>query len=410
MTPSSNAAALHVNLTPRISWATWAIGFCCDSYSELFQIVTPLWALYLGYSPLQIGILVAARASLSLVLIIHGGALVDRFGTKRMLVILAALSALNPLLFPILPWFPALVILQMVGGLAGSLAWVSAQALALQVSNADTTFVSRFAFSARFGTTFAPAIIGFMWDRAGVWLSFLAIALWGSVFLIGALLIPAHAIVQETQKNHGKATLRSLMPKLSDYIGAFSLLAIPSVLFVVAVSFVRVCSTNIQSSFYIVYLEQIDFPGTLIGTLITIASVCAGIGTLLAGPMEKLFPPKWMYLSAVTLSIVFIAVTPILGTWFPVLAAAIGLRGFFQGLSGPIMFTYLSRSVKPSEQGLSIGLRSTFNRMSVLVMPLVMGATADIFSVGTSFYVMGVLFLIILAAIAVWARDRGYMD
>ena len=159
---------------------------------------------------------------------------------------------------------------------------ISAQALALQVSNADTTFVSRFAFSAHFGTTFAPAAIGFLWDRAGVWLSFLAVALWGSVFLVGALLIPARAIVQETRKAKDKVAFADLMPKLSDYIGAFGLLAIPSVLFVVAISFVRVCSTNIQSSFYIVYLEQISFPGTLIGTLITISSVAAGIGTLMA--------------------------------------------------------------------------------------------------------------------------------
>lgn len=410
MTAAQAAAPVPLKPSPRVSWATWAIAFCCDSYSELFQIVTPLWAIHLGYSPLEIGAMVAARAALPIFLIIHGGALVDRFGTKRMLVILSALSVLNPLLFPILPWFPAVILLQMIGGLAGSLAWVAAQALALQVSNADTTFVSRFAFSARFGTTFAPAIIGFLWDNAGVWLSFAAVALWGSVFLIGALLIPAAAIVQETQKAASKFTWRSLMPKLSDYIGAFSLLAIPSVLFVVAISFVRVCSTNIQSSFYIVYLHEISFPGTLIGTLITISSVSAGIGTLMAGPMEKLFPPKWMYLSAVVLSIVFIAVTPMLGSWFPLLAVIIGLRGFFQGLSGPIMFTYLSRSVKPSEQGLSIGLRSTFNRMSVLVMPLAMGATADIFSVSTSFYVMGTLFLAILAVIAVWARGRGSMD
>jgi MFS family permease len=404
------AEALHSKPSARVSWATWAIAFCCDSYSELFQIVTPLWALYLGYSPFEIGVLVAARASLPLVLIIHGGALVDRFGTKQMLVTLAAVSALNPLLFPILPWFPALILLQMVGGLAGSLAWVAAQALALQVSNADTTFISRFAFSARFGTTFAPAVIGFMWDRSGIWLSFFAIALWGSVFLVGAILIPDTAIAQQTKQIQRKITLRSLMPNLSDYIGAFRLFVIPSVVFVVAVSFVRVCSSNIQSSFYIVYLKEISFPGTMIGTLITISSVSAGIGTLMAGPMEKLFPAKWMYLSAVTLSVIFITATPVLGSWFPVLAAVIALRGFFQGLSGPIMFTYLSRSVKPSEQGLSIGLRSTFNRLSVLIMPLVMGATADIFSVSTSFYVMGTIFLVILGAIAVWARDRGSMD
>ncbi|MGE5537190.1 MAG: MFS transporter [Gemmatimonas sp.] len=395
-------------VSPRVSWAAWAIGFFCDSYSELFNIIVPLWAIYLGFSPLQIGILVGTRSVLSFLLAIHGGALTDRFGTKRVLMVLAVVSTINPLLFPALSWFPFLILLQMLGGLAGSLAWVSAQALALQVSAADTIFVSRFAFAARVGTTLAPATIGFLWDRAGVWPSFIATSIWGGMFLAAALLIPAGAIVQETENGKPRrVTLKSLMPRLSDYVGAFSLLAIPSVVFVVAVSLVRICSTNIQSSFYIVYLEQISFPGTLIGSLLTIGAVSAGIGTLLAGPAERLMPPKWMYLGAVALSIVFICVTPLLGTWYPVLAVFIALRGFFQGLSGPIMFTYLSRSVKPTEQGLSIGLRSTANRVAAMAMPMIMGAAADIFSVAVSFYVMAFIFLAILGGVAVWVRGRA---
>jgi MFS family permease len=397
------------SISSRVSWAAWACGFFCDGYTELFNIVVPLWAVYLGYSPLQIGILVAARSVLSIFLIIHGGALVDRFGTKRVMIVFAAISVVNPLLFPALPWFPFLLALQMIGGLAGSLSWVSAQALALQVSNADTMFVSRFAFAARCGTTLAPAVIGFLWDRLGSWPSFFVTSVWGSVFLIGTILIPSEAIVQKTLKREGPFSWRSLMPRLSDYIGAFSLLAIPSVLFVVAISFVRICSANIQSSFYIVYLKEIAFPGTLIGSLLSISSISAGIGTLAAGPAERRLPPKWMYLAAVTLSIVFICATPLLGTWYPLLAAAIGLRGFFQGLSGPIMFTYLSRSVSDSEQGLSIGLRSTFNRVSGFIMPLLMGAAGDALGVGASFFVMGALFLTILLAVAVWARGKGDM-
>ena len=399
----------HVKPSQRVSWSTWACGFCCDSYSELFNIIVPLWAIHLGYSPLAIGILVAGRSMLSVFLIIHGGALIDRFGTKKVMIIFAAISSVTPLMFPLMPWFAPLLMLQMIGGLAAALSWVAAQALALQVSNADTTFISRFAFFARLGTTFSPAVIGFMWDRAGVWPSFIITGLWGSVFLISTLLIPASAIVQQTRTPGDKVGLRTFMPHLSDYIGAFGLLAIPSVLFVVIVSFVRVCSTNIQSSFYIVYLKELEFPGTTIGTLITISSICAGIGTLMAGPIEKLFPPKWMYLGAVILSIIFISNTPFLGVWFPLLAASIALRGFFQGLSGPIMFTYLSRSVKPAEQGLSIGLRSTFNRISALLMPIIMGAAGDIFSVKTSFYIMGGLLLLLLCGVAWWARNKGDM-
>jgi sugar phosphate permease len=101
---------------------------------------------------------------------------------------------------------------------------------------------------------------------------------------------------------------------------------------------------------------------------------------------------KWMYLGATALSVAAIMSTPLLGTWFPVLAAVMVLRGFFQGVSAPVMFTYMSRSVAPSEQGLSIGLRSTANRVSSLTMPILMGATADIIGIGHSFFVIGAIF------------------
>jgi MFS family permease len=79
----AQTADTPVRVSQRVSWAAWSIGFFCDSYSELFNIVVPLWALYLGYSPFEIGLLVGARSVLSFLLAIHGGALVDRFGTKR---------------------------------------------------------------------------------------------------------------------------------------------------------------------------------------------------------------------------------------------------------------------------------------------------------------------------------------
>jgi MFS family permease len=80
--PEAVAADAPARASRRVSWAAWSIGFFCDSYSELFNIVVPLWALYLGYSPFEIGLLVGARSVLSFLLAIHGGALVDRFGTS----------------------------------------------------------------------------------------------------------------------------------------------------------------------------------------------------------------------------------------------------------------------------------------------------------------------------------------
>jgi MFS family permease len=402
--PTPDAATAPAPLSRRVAWSTHATGFFCDSYTELFTLIVPLWAIHLGMTPLEIGILVSARSFLPFFLAIHGGVLIDRFGTRRMMIIVAAVCVIVPPLFPLMPLLPAMMLLQTAGGLAGTWAWVGAQTQAIQVSNADTAFISRFSFFARAGAMSGPVILGAIWDILGPEISFLIAAVWGGVFLVTSLMIPATGRAKNERLKSFRAS--DLAPRLSDYISAFALTAIPAVAFVVCGSFVRASSANIQNSFYVVYLNEINFPGTLIGTLIALTQAAAGIGTLAGGPIEKLLRPQSAFLITVFLSVVFITITPLLGGIFILLAIAVVLRGFFQGVSQPIMFTYLSRAVSMNEQATSIGLRTTVNRLAALTLPVVMGAVAETWGVGPSFLIMGGVLLALLAGVVLWLGPR----
>lgn len=404
--PSTSTTAPAAELPRRVAWSVYASGFFCDSYTELFTLIVPLYAVHLGMAPIEIGVLVAARAFLPFFLAIHGGVLMDRFGTRRVMIIVSAVCLVVPPLFPMMPLLPLMMILQTAGGLAGTWAWVGCQTQAVQVSNADTAFVSRFSFFARAGAMSGPVVIGAIWDIAGPWISFIVAAVWGGVFLVTSLMIPDIGRGDATREQAKPFRVTDLIPRLSDYIGAISLMAIPAVAFVVAGSFVRASSANMQNSFYVVYLQEINLPGTLIGTLIAFTQAAAGIGTLAGGPVERLLRPQSAFIITVFLSVVFITITPLLGGIFILLAIAVILRGFFQGVSQPIMFTYLSRNVGVSEQATSIGLRTTVNRLAVLVLPVIMGAVAEIWGVGPSFLVMGGLLLVLLAAIVILLERR----
>lgn len=405
--PAADPSKPPVQLPRRIAWSAYATGFFCDSYTELFTLIVPLWAVYLGMTPIEIGILVGARAFLPFFLAIHGGVLIDRFGTRRVMILTSACCMILPTLFLTTSWLPVMLLLQTAGGLAGTWSWVGAQAQAIQVSNADTDFVSRFSFFARCGAMSGPVVIGAAWDTLGPTISFIIASLWGGVFLVTSLIIPETA---PPPHNPGEAKrpfrLTDLMPRLSDYVSAVALTAIPAVAFVVAGSFVRASSANMQNSFYVVYLQEIDFPGTLIGTLIALTQAAAGFGTLAGGPVERILRPQWAFLITVFLSVIFITITPLLGGIFVFLAIAVVLRGFFQGVSQPIMFTYLSRAVSMREQATSIGLRTTVNRLAVLVLPVTMGAVAEFWGVGPSFLVMGGLLLALLGLIVVLLERR----
>lgn len=90
--------------------------------------MTPLRALDLGASPLAIRIVAASRQLLPVTLSIHGGALVDRFGPRRVIVTLGLVGAASTLLFPVLPFLWTAILLQMIVGFAETTNWVGARA------------------------------------------------------------------------------------------------------------------------------------------------------------------------------------------------------------------------------------------------------------------------------------------
>ena len=60
-----------------------------------------------------------------------------------------------------------------------------------------------------------------------------------------------------------------------------------------------------------------------------------------------------------------------------------------QGLTQPVMFGILARAVSAKQQGISIGLRTTANRLATLLVPIIMGVVADAVGIEASFLIVG---------------------
>jgi sugar phosphate permease len=197
---------------------------------------------------------------------------------------------------------------------------------------------------------------------------------------------------------------RELAPKLSDYIRAFSLIAIPTVAFVVVMSALRISSSAVQTSFYVVYLRDIGMIGTLIGVLVAVSEGAGLLGALMAAFWEKYFKPHWVFIMFVVVSLLFVSITPALGGVFILLAMATFMRGYGQGLSQPVMFGILSRAVSRNEQGTSIGLRTTSNRFATLVVPAIMGVVAEAVGLEASFCWVGGTLIVMTLCVALFMR------
>jgi sugar phosphate permease len=249
--------------------------------------------------------------------------------------------------------------------------------------------------------------IGAIWDLACPWGAFSFISGCGILVLVALFLVPETMATKapvQASPVPVKTWLWDLVPKWQDYTGAFSLIAIPTVAFVVVMTALRNSSTGIQTSFYIVYLEEIGFLGTLIGLLIGLSEGAGILGALMAGWWEKILRPHWVLIGFVIVSVAFVSITPVLGGIFMLLVIATTARGFAQGLTQPVMFGVLARAVETSVQGASIGLRTTSNRLSAVLVPFAMGFVADLVGIENSFYVCGGFLIVCCLIVALYIR------
>jgi MFS family permease len=384
----------------RVQWAVYATGTFANSTNNLVSVLLPLWAVALGASPIMIGVILGARHFLTTLLSIHGGALMDRLGTRRVLIWFGAIAAASPILFPLMPWIWAAIVLQMIGGLASNYGWIGAQAQIGEIMKGNPVHAGRFSFSLRFGQLAAPPAAGLAWDLGGPWAGFGMLTLWGLGLFLSSLALPR----SEGGGGQGRLRADDLLPRLSDYIAAFRMMAVPAILLVVMVTVLRMAGNGMQGSFYVVYLEGVGYTGTMIGVLLGAAGFLGFGGSLAAGPLTRMMPAYWLLILAVVCTIVLVAVTPLIGAFFSLLLIASALRGGAMGLSQPLMISILARAAGRGNQGKGVGLRTTANRLSSLLVPMVMGAVVEVAGIEASFYLVGGLLVALMGWVALHVK------
>jgi MFS family permease len=397
----------------KIPWpvqgAVYASGLFNHSMQPMVMVLLPLWVVTLNPSPFMIGIVLGSRFVLPILFSIHGGAMMDRLGARPVMLGVGLIGAVVPLLIPVAPWIWALIVLQMLGGLADTIGWSGTQTLIGQLMKGSALYASRLSFCIRIGHFAGPPLVGIAWDVLGPWGAFIVLSLWASCAFIAAWLIPSPAVsgkARSASDTHRSFKARDLLPRMSDYIAAFKLLAIPGVAFVIMISVLRHSGISIQGSFYVVYLEGIGISGTLIGLFLSAGAVLGAGGALLTGWFVRFFKPTRLLIATVVAGIVLIVITPLLGTVLLLLVAA-ALRGGVMGMSQPLMISTLARYAGAESQGKSVGLRITANRIVNMLFPVIMGVVVEFAGLENGFYIMGTLALSAVLLVAVHARRRG---
>ena len=154
----------------------FASGFLALGLVPLTAVIVPLYALGIGASPAEVGIIMAMRSLLPFLLAIPGGAMVDRYGVRFVVTRLAFACAVLSLVYPFTTSVFHLVLLQLVFGVCQSFCWIGVQTGIGKTYRGDPVVTSHLGFWSMGGTFFGPFIIGFVWDYFGTDSSFVAAA------------------------------------------------------------------------------------------------------------------------------------------------------------------------------------------------------------------------------------------
>jgi MFS family permease len=389
----------------------------------MLSVVMPLWALSLGATPLMIGIIISSRQILVVALSIHGGALLDRFGPRVVIVIMCLSGAV---LLAIYPWSPIIwvtVILQLGSGWCEVTSWIGTQALVARLLGGAPLYAGRMTAMARVGGFCGPILAGLVWAKFGPVWGFSFISIWTLIGGAVAWFLPPTPAVAEVlstkadaiplpapgapetmplQAAEPKAERKSVLPSFADYATTFRLLGLPAVALVVCCTFMRQAGSGVQSSFYGVWLNQIGFDAAAIGWLIGISNGVSAFAALSVGWASRYCATHWLLIGMTILAIAGIAITPVLGT-FVALAVAMGLRGLGQGYNFPLMLSISTQAVGQHLQGRVVALRISFNKFGGAMVPFIMGAVAEVTSIEFSFYLIGGIGIIALVGLGIWA-------
>lgn len=390
----------------RVQAAVYATGLFSSTQTVLVAVVLPLWLLHLNASPVMIGFALGSFNLLPFLFSVHGGALMDRLGPRRVMIAFAVMGAATPLLFPVLPFIWAVFVLQMIGGLASTMGWVGAQTLIGQLMKGSPRHAGRFTAICVLGNMVGPPLAGAGWDLIGPWGAFGVLFAWTALQLLAVFALPP-AAGDQVAEPHGRLKARDLKPEIRSYTAAFRLLALPMVAFVVMLSMVRITGYSIQGSFYVVYLNGHGITGTAIGLLMATGAVAAAAGALGAAPLARMMHSSWLLVTTALLSVLAMAVTPLLGLYVLFLAAQVA-RGASAGMSTPLIISQLSHAVGP-DQGKAVGLRTMMNRLTSTVTPMVMGALVAWVGLDGSFLVVGALIGAMTVFIVCFGRAKGLL-
>ncbi|MCZ6449581.1 MAG: MFS transporter [Deltaproteobacteria bacterium] len=364
----------------------WCI---CNGISH---VIVPLYAIFLGFSVLEISSIVAVPALATIFVRFVGGALSDRFGERGVLQGCYSMMALAALMLIGAESYTTLMIVLIVANLSRSTFWISAQSMASQLPGTNVgKILGRLSAINHSGGLFGHVLGGVMAAFLGYGTSFL--------ILLGLALsctLMSLALTQPMAKPKGRTVWQITL-------GVGHFLRYSRTWLIITVSGAAALPMAMCISIYPVYLAHLNFGEQWIGLAVAVRFLGPIPIGLLLGTWITPARQRLVYgLGMVVLGFCLIA-SGYLDRYF-LLGLIIILLGAGGGIMDLLAQVQASALSQASDRSMAIASTGMGWNLSSFFIPLTVGWLVEMLGFEIAFLISGLFLILIGAGTKFWFR------
>ena len=352
-------------------------------------LVVPLYAYSKGLSGAEIGILFSAPSIAQLAINLVGGAYVDRFGGRRIMLASSVLLAAGAAAMPYAQDFWQLFFAQSVLVLARATFWPANWSIAADLPGERGVQAGRLNAITNLGQILGNGSCGFILALGGFGATFCVLAAMGVVALLLGLGTPQVA--------------RNVVPGQRLFGNYAVLMRVPVLYYGILCAYLSALPFSLSMSFYPLLLQHFGYGAEASGVLLALRAVGGIAAGLLVARFVHTGPASpWPVISGLAVALA-VFLQPLASHW-----AAVGVFLLASGLGSGIMTIYfqvtMAEVVAPEMRGSAMALGGLGWGLSHLTTPLVMGLLADQYGVIAGFYLLGGMALVTVVFVAFLRR------
>lgn len=351
------------------------------------SVVVPLVAVRAGYSPSQVGLLVAVAAVAQIAIRLCMGALMRTFSDKWFLIAAALLITESCALLASSDALWVLALAQLVQGTSRALFWTSSQTHAVRTSSSAVAALRDVNLAAAIGALTGPAAAGYLWETS-VQLPMLAGAAAGALAVCPLLLIIKFPPFEgkKTAPDGGKHLWRRSGVDAACWMngaaGAWK---------------------SLLDSYVPVVLSLAGQSAVTTGVLMSTANAMVLCGSAASGWVRQKGIRASLMTGVLAAGLGLAVAGPVAG-WTAIAAAALALSGVGAGILQTVGPAIAAEAVHPEERGDALAVTGTFRASALFLAPIGMAGLVTIVPVAAALLAAGLL--ISAPAAATWLPGR----